>query len=108
MEHCRAWLVALFLTLNAANAQERKPPDTLEQAADRVLVAFKAKDEKALRALAEKDKPDPWLVADELCFRAEHDAAAAFAAAWPTAPRTTSDSRLLRIASASMTCTRRS
>jgi len=64
-------------------AQDKPKPDTPEQAADKVLAAFKAEDRKALKALAEKDNPDPWLVADELCFRGEHDAAEAFAKAAP-------------------------
>jgi len=71
-----------LLTL-AATILAQDKPDTPEQAADKVLAAFKAKDEKALKALAEKEKPDPWLVADELCFRKEHDAAEAFAKAAP-------------------------
>ena len=44
-----------------------------------MLAAFQAKDQAALKALAERDDPDPWLVADELCFRGEHSAAEAFA-----------------------------
>jgi tetratricopeptide (TPR) repeat protein len=58
-------------------------PLTAKQAADAVLVAVKADDPAALRALAGRDDPDPWLVADELCFRGEHDAAEAFAKAAP-------------------------
>jgi len=44
---------------------------------------FKAGDAEALKALAAKDDPDPWLVADELCARSEHDAALALAQAAP-------------------------
>ncbi|MHC4549425.1 MAG: tetratricopeptide repeat protein [Planctomycetota bacterium] len=74
--------VLLVLSLAAPLAAQNQPqPDTPEQAANKVLVAFKAKDEKALKALAEKDQPDPWLVADELCFRQAHDAAESFAKA---------------------------
>ena len=79
-------LIAVLLTLlfaTALPAQEKPKTDIPEQAADKVLAAFKAKDEKALKALAEKDDPDPWLVADELCSRGEHDAAEAFAKAAP-------------------------
>ncbi|MHC4549421.1 MAG: CHAT domain-containing protein [Planctomycetota bacterium] len=75
------WLALLIATLAAA--QDQAKPDTPEQAADKVLAAFPAKDAKALKTLAEKDDPDPWLVADELCFRQEHDAADAFAQAAP-------------------------
>jgi len=58
-------------------------PDTPEQAAAKVVAAFEAKHGGALGALAERDDPDPWLVADELCARGEHDAADAFARAAP-------------------------
>ena len=86
-----AWL---FLALGPVAADEKKPADepakkpaakakplTTEQAADAVLNAVNANDEEALKALAEKDEPDPWLVADLLCYRGEHDAAEAFALA---------------------------
>ncbi len=59
------------------------PPPTPEHAANAVLAAVKAKDDAALKALAVKDDPDPWLVADELIRRGEHDAADAFAKATP-------------------------
>ena len=42
-----------------------------------------AKDDATLKALAAKDDPDPWLVADELIARSQHDAADAFARAMP-------------------------
>ncbi len=92
------WLVAplllLLLALSAAAEDEKKgepkkaPPKplTTEQAVDAVLAAVKAKDEAAIKALAEKDNPDPWLVADLLCYRGEHDAAEAFAKAAPRVP----------------------
>ncbi len=79
-------LFALLLSLLVTEsvwAQEKPTADTPEQAADKVLAAVKAKDAKALQALAHNDKPDPWLVADELCFRSEHDAAESFAKAAP-------------------------
>ena len=64
--------------------QEQLPkPLTPEQAADAVLDALQAPDEDAVKALAEKDDPDPWLVADELCYRGEHDAATVLAKAAP-------------------------
>ncbi|MCC7136961.1 MAG: tetratricopeptide repeat protein [Planctomycetes bacterium] len=61
------------------------PPPTPEQSADAVLAAIAAKDDAALKALAAKDDPDPWLVADELIRRGQHDAAEAFAKAAPRA-----------------------
>ncbi len=84
-------LMSLLLGPVGALADEKKAEEPLdqpaakpkslsvEQAADAVLAAVKAKDNDALKALAENDEPDPWLVADQLCFRGEHDAAAAFA-----------------------------
>jgi len=59
------------------------PPSTPEQAADAVLAAIQAKDESMLKALAAKDDPDPWLVADQLDRRLEFDAGEAFARAIP-------------------------
>ena len=80
----RALVVVLLLVVSVAAQDKPKPkPDTDKQAADKVVAAFTAKDEKTLASLAAKDKPDPWLVADELCFRGEHDAAEAFAKAAP-------------------------
>ena len=76
-------VVALF-SANVVGQDRAKPkPATTKQAADKVLAAFKVEDGEALKALAEKDKPDPWLVADELCFRGEYDAAESFAEAAP-------------------------
>jgi tetratricopeptide (TPR) repeat protein len=66
-----------------AAAQKPAPPLTSEQAADAVLAALTAKDDAALKALASKDAPDPWFVADELIARAAFDAADAFAKAAP-------------------------
>jgi len=86
MRICLIVFVAVLLAGSVVRGQdkaEKAKPDTPEQAADKVLATFKAKDEKGLKALAAKDNPDPWLVADELCFRGEHDAAEAFAKAAP-------------------------
>ena len=58
----------------AAPTAKPAPPPTPEQAADVVLAAVKVKDDAALKALAAKDAPDPWIVADELISRAEFDA----------------------------------
>ncbi len=66
-----------------APAAKPAPPLTPEQAADAVLVALKVKDDATLKDLAAKDDPDPWLVADELIRRGEHDVAEAFAKAAP-------------------------
>jgi CHAT domain-containing protein len=78
----------LFLSLVAiaGAAGEPTPPSPgPEQAADAVVAALKASDAEALEVLAAKDDPDPWLVADELIWRGEHDAAEAFARAAPRA-----------------------
>ena len=73
-----------FLGRAAAEDEKQQPkPLTREQSADAVLAAVEAQDEQALTALAEKDEPDPWIVADELCYRGEHDAAEGFAKAVP-------------------------
>ncbi|MDH3592940.1 MAG: hypothetical protein OER88_13730, partial [Planctomycetota bacterium] len=76
-------LVIVLLLTSAAFAQDKPKPLTPERAADEVLAAFKATDQAALKALAKRDNPDPWLVADELCARGEHDTAEAFAKAAP-------------------------
>ncbi len=47
------------------------------------VAAVAAKDDAGLKALAAKDDPDPWLVADELIRRGQHDAAERFAKAAP-------------------------
>ncbi|MCC7137430.1 MAG: tetratricopeptide repeat protein, partial [Planctomycetes bacterium] len=65
----------------APSPSKPTPPPTPEQAADAVLAAVTAKDDAALKALASTDDPDPWLVADELIRRGQHDAADAFAKA---------------------------
>jgi len=69
-----AYVVPVILAAGAV-AQEKRDP--YAQAADRVLAA----DAAALKALAKRDEPDPWRVADELCFRGEHDRADEFAKA---------------------------
>lgn len=72
---CRM-LVVLMLSAVAAQADE-----LVLQAADRVFAAVHDKETATLEGLARQDHPDPWLVAEELCFRGVNDAAAAFAAA---------------------------
>src|SRR5438093_10009645 len=81
-------LVLLLLgrpTMGAPPAPAALPekPLTPEQAAGAALAAVRAKDDAALKVLAAKDAPDPWLVADELLARTEPDAADAFAMAAP-------------------------
>ncbi len=46
---------------------------------DAALAAFEKGDTAALRAMAEKDDPDPWVVADRLCAAGKHEAALALA-----------------------------
>ena len=60
-------------------ARHRRPGE----AAEAVIEAFEAGDTKTLRVLAARDRPDPWLVADEILFRGKPDAAMAFAKAHP-------------------------
>ena len=74
-------LILLLLAAVAVAQEQPTKPDTPEQAAEKVLGAIEAGEDAALKVLAEKGSPDPWLVADELCRRGEHDAALAFARA---------------------------
>ncbi len=74
----RSALVMLLCVLAGASAWAKEPSATPAQAADRVLAATRAKDTASLRALGSAAVPDPWLVADELCARGEHDAAVLF------------------------------
>jgi len=69
-------LAALLLLTGAARADDR-----VGEVADRVVAAVRDDATAALERLASQEHPDPWLVAEELCFRGAHDAAAAFAAA---------------------------
>ncbi|MCC7136964.1 MAG: CHAT domain-containing protein [Planctomycetes bacterium] len=61
-----------------------------------MLAAVVAKDDAALKALASKDDPDPWLVADELIRRGKLDEAEAFA---KVAPRVDTEALLPYVAS---------
>jgi tetratricopeptide (TPR) repeat protein len=77
-------ILVLALLIARARAQdEPAKPDTPEQAAEKVLAALKTEDPGALKALAGRDRPDPWLVADELGLRGKLEAAEAFARAAP-------------------------
>ena len=84
---CR-WPVLLLLLLWAgtrpARAEEAAPP-TSQAAAEEVVKAVEAGDAPALAALAARDAPDPWIVADVLCAQDRHGAALAFAKAAPRA-----------------------
>ena len=83
MRHVTAALLLLLL-MGPVLAQEASPgSDTPEQAAEKVLAAWKTDDGDALKSLSEKDRPDPWRVVDDLCRRGEHGAAKAFAEAAP-------------------------
>jgi CHAT domain-containing protein/Tfp pilus assembly protein PilF len=77
----RARLACLAAALVAGPAIAAE--DAPEQAAAAVLEALRLGDSAALKGLAAKDDPDPWLVADELCARGSFDAATAFARASP-------------------------
>ena len=74
-------LICLLIALGPVVADEKPEPLAPEQAAVSVLEAVRTKKDGTLRALAERSHPDPWLVADQLCRRGEHDAAVAFAKA---------------------------
>jgi len=67
----------LILALLLASAIAAETPD---EAAEKVLAA---NDAQSLKALATRDKPDPWRIADVLCRRGKHDEAKAFALAAP-------------------------
>ena len=71
-------LAVLLLSAAATQADDR-----VGRTADRVVAAVRDGAQATLRGLARPDHADPWLVAEELCFRGAHDAAAAFAAAAP-------------------------
>jgi hypothetical protein len=57
--------------------------DPVHEAAAQVYIAVRSDAQLTLQRLAKRDHPDPWLIAEELCFHGAHDAAAAFAAAVP-------------------------
>jgi hypothetical protein len=75
---------AVLLWLAAPAAAEPPPaPTTAEAAAKAAAKAVEAKDEAGLRALAERDDPDPWMVADAILAGGGKEAAEAFAKAAP-------------------------
>lgn len=75
--------LTLLLLAGTGLGQGSPAASPADDAAERVLAAVRAEDERALAQLASQDIPDPWAVADELCVRGEHDAAHAFASASP-------------------------
>jgi CHAT domain-containing protein/tetratricopeptide (TPR) repeat protein len=78
----RLW-VPIFLLVLACPARSDPPavdPEpTPEQAADAVIAAVKAGDAATLKEWAERRKPDPWIVADEVLGRGETGPADVFA-----------------------------
>jgi len=78
----RTWRVALVL-LGLAGLGARAVADDISDAAKAAVEAWRAKDQAALRAIAERDQPDPWSVADEIYALAGYEATLAFASAAP-------------------------
>ena len=76
-----AWLWVLLLATFAVAQDEPQAAPSPDPAWERVLTAFRAKDEAAIAKVAGETRDDPWLTADELCGRGEGDAADAFARA---------------------------
>ncbi len=77
-------LVLVLLGAPLAGADDKPAPQrplSLKEAVSAVLKAVEAKDAEALKALSAATQPDPWLVADKLCFQGKHAAADAFAKA---------------------------
>ncbi len=74
------WIAAFVSLLSFSG---RAGGDEFADAAAAAVAAFEAKDVAALRALAEKDSPDPWSVTDEIVARGPYEAALAFATAAP-------------------------
>jgi hypothetical protein len=83
----RVWAAGLLGMALLAGGRATSDPagvvPTPEAAADEVVKAIRAKDAESLKRLAAAEKPDPWLVADELLVRGEAAAAERFAAAAP-------------------------
>jgi hypothetical protein len=71
-------LAVLVLSAAAAQADDR-----VRDGAAKVYAAVRNDASLTLERLAAKDHPDPWLIAEELCFHGKYGAAAA----WATATR---------------------
>ena len=76
-------LLLLLALAGPAQAEEENEPrgEDAEQVATRVLDALDDGDDEALRALAARDTPDPWQVAEILIEEDESQAASAYARA---------------------------
>ncbi|MDJ0974940.1 MAG: CHAT domain-containing protein [Planctomycetota bacterium] len=85
----RIGLVLLLMVLLGGGrviAEDEKPParpltfdEQVDRAAEQVLAAVEEADPARLKARAAELRLDPWLVANELCFRGKSDAALAYA-----------------------------
>lgn len=77
-------LIVLLLGMRAAVAEDARPEElSIARAAASVREAHAAKDMERLAALARRDLPDPWLVAEELVGGGAKAAALAFARSAP-------------------------
>ena len=85
----RCFWVAVFAALVALPARHSlgDAADDLLSAAKQAFEAVEGDDAAALRTLAERARPDPWRVTDELLARGQSRAAAAFARATPAPVR---------------------
>jgi tetratricopeptide (TPR) repeat protein len=85
MSRAVRWISVVALGFAAvARAQDPPPPvETPEAVAGKAAELVRDGKTTELAALAAKDKPDPWDVADALCGRGAFDAADAFARAAP-------------------------
>ena len=90
MHRTLAGLVVVLLAASVSG-QDRPKPDRPEQAAEKVLAAFKAEDAAALKALAEKDDPDPWYTQVVKFICGEIAQEAFLAAAQAETPKKTSE-----------------
>lgn len=81
-----ALAAAAVLVLCGSLARGQDPPATPAARADEFAAAVRAGDEAKLTALATRNGPDPWLVADQLCQRGDGAAAARFAGAFDPHP----------------------
>jgi len=79
----RCDLVLFCVLLLAASGWAQGASATVAGTADEVVAAHKVKDAGRLAAIAGRNKPDPWEVADVLCQRGEYAAAEAFSLAAP-------------------------
>jgi len=76
----RIRVLCALVMLIAAGAEAGRAA-TPSEAADNALEAHRKGDRETIAALAASDTPDPWLIAEELLYRGEKDAARALATA---------------------------